>query len=81
MSVVPKLNASICSVRVSKGGYIVKGKEARLTGRGKKLTESVGGIHGKEKGCKTETLRDRCPAVDGEGPLDRYVVHVRECIL
>jgi hypothetical protein len=61
--------------------YIVKGREAKVAGGVKKLTERVGGIHGKEKASETEALRDCCSAVHGESPLNGNFVQRRERIL
>ena len=47
----------------------------------KKLTKSVGSIHGKEKTGETDALDDRCSAVHVEGPADGNIVQGRQYIL
>ncbi len=56
------------SVKKKKGGG----------GEGTKLTESVGGIDGKEKAGETDAMGDRCPAIHVERLIDGNIVQGSE---
>ena len=69
MSVVPKLNASIWGASISNRRLH---RERKVWVR--ELTESVGGIHGKEKDSETNAVNDRCLAVHAESLADGNIV-------
>ena len=70
-----------CGVSDRQLHHIVKVKKKKKRGGRRELTESVGGIHGKEKTSETDAVRNRCSAVYVEGLRSGNIVQGRKHIL